>query len=238
MNEVDPQPDLRQRRLVHELNTPVGVCAMAASMLPAQIDGIVAKLDATSFLSLAAQLDEWRETVALLQSSLQLCVRVLANTSTAPDRDALPLIDLHHTARQAVAVQLARRPEVQISCHLHIAEPLPVHGDISCWQQVLGNLVSNSLLHGFEGYQHGTIQIAAALLPGNRVLLHYFDDGRGLSEEARTRLFEDGYSTRLGRGGHGLGMGIVQDLVHNKMGGRLEVHRPASGVHISIEATC
>jgi signal transduction histidine kinase len=241
MTEPSPTTDLRLRRLVHELNTPVGVSAMAASMLPAQIDGLVARLDASSFLSLAAQLDEWRETVALVQSSLQLCVRVLANSSnTAPalGREALPLIDLFDTAEQAVAIQLARHPGLQISCHMHIAQPMLVHGDGSCWQQVLGNLVSNSLLHGFEGCSHGTIQIAAAMLPGNRVLVHYYDDGRGLSDEAHARLFEEGFSTRIGRGGHGLGMGIVRDLVHHKMGGRLEVHRPASGVHISIETAC
>lgn len=240
MTAVAPTTDLRLRRLVHELNTPVGVSAMAASMLPAQMDSIVAKLDATSFLSLAAQLDEWRETVALVQSSLQLCVRILANSTaaSAAAREALPLIDLFATAEQAVAIHVARRPELQISCHLHITEPMLVRGDSSCWQQVLGNLVSNSLLHGFEGLSHGTIQIAAALLPGNRVLVHYYDDGRGLSEEAHNRLFEEGFSTRIGRGGHGLGMGIVRDLVHHKMGGRLEVHRPANGVHISIETAC
>jgi signal transduction histidine kinase len=240
MNDSNPTTDLRLRRLVHELNTPVGVGAMAASMLPAQMDSIASRLDAASFVSLAAQLDEWRETVALVQSSLQLCVRVLANSSAAcaVGRDAMPVMDLFATAQQAVAIELARRPELQISCHLHISEPMLVHGDSSCWQQVLGNLVSNSLLHGFDGCRHGTIQIAAARLPGSRVLLHYYDDGHGLSEEAHARLFEGGYSTRIGRGGHGLGMGIVRDLVHHKMAGRVEVHRPASGVHISIEAAC
>jgi signal transduction histidine kinase len=232
--------DLRLRRLVHELNTPVGVSAMAASMLPAQIDAIAAKLDAPSFVALAAQIDEWRETVALVQSSLQMCVQVLANSgrASAGAADALPLIDLQATLQQAVSIHLARRPELRVSCHLHFAEHLQVHGDRACWQQVVGNLVANSLLHGFEGSSQGTIQIAGARLPGNRVLLHYYDDGCGLSEEAHGRLFEDGFSTRLGRGGHGLGMGIVRDLVHNKMGGHLEVHRPAKGVHISIEAPC
>lgn len=241
MNDTNPSMDLRLRRLVHELNTPVGVSAMAASMLPAQIDGIVAKLDAASFLALGAQLDEWRETVALVQSSLQLCVQVLSNSSRAgasSGRESLPLIDLQDTLQQAVAIHLARYPELRVKCHMHFAEPLRVHGDSASWQQVVGNLVANSLMHGFEEFGQGTIQISGARLPGNRVLLHYYDDGVGLSEEAHARLFEDGFSTRLGRGGNGLGMGIVQELVQRKLGGHLEIHRPATGVHISIEAAC
>ena len=79
--------------------------------------------------------------------------------------------------------------------------------------------------------------ITATPLPGNRVLVHYYDDGQGLSAEARARLFEEGFTTRAGRGGQGLGMGIVRDLLH-RLGGRIEVHQAARGVHFSIEAPC
>lgn len=241
MSDTPATTDLRLRRLVHELNTPVGVSAMAASMLPAQIDSIVAELEAPVLQKIAAQLGEWRETVALLQSSLQLCVQVLGNstrTAAPSGLEPLPLIDLQATLQQAVDIHLARHKDMQVSCHMHFAPALRVHGDSASWQQVVSNLVANSLLHGFEGRQQGTIQISGALVPGNRILMHYYDDGKGLSDEAHVRLFEDGFSTRIGRGGHGLGMGIVRELVSTKMGGRLEVHKPAKGVHISIEAPC
>lgn len=241
VNDASPPPDLALRRLVHELNTPVGVSAMAASMLPAQIDTILGELDQAAQQRLAELLDEWKETVALVQSSLQLCVHILGNSSrhsASSPADTLPLISLADTLHNIVSIQLARRPDLQVSCHMHFAQGLQIHGDSGVWQQVVGNLVANSLLHGFDGRGQGTIQIAATLLPGKRILLHYYDDGLGLNEECHARLFEDGFSTRLGRGGSGLGMGIVQDLVQRKLGGRVEVHRPAKGVHISIEARC
>jgi signal transduction histidine kinase len=121
---------------------------------------------------------------------------------------------------------------------LHFADRLLVRCDPGVWQQVVGNLVANSLLHGFAGRNQGAIHIAGTRLPGNRVLVHYHDDGVGLDTQARARLFEDGFSTRLGTGGNGLGMGIVRDLVHNKLDGQLEVHQPVKGFHISIEASC
>jgi signal transduction histidine kinase len=233
--------DIRLRRLVHELNTPVGVSTMATSMLPAQIDRIAAELDAECLKKIAPLLEEWRETVGLVQSSLQLCIHILGNAlppAPAPGDAAPPLMDLQATLKSAVLINLARRPDLQVSCTMHFPDRLQVHGDSGAWQQVVGNLVANSLLHGFDGRSQGTIQMTGTLLPGKRLLVHYCDDGRGLSDEAHARLFEEGFSTRLSDGGNGLGMGIVQDLVHNKMGGRLQVHHPARGVHISIETPC
>ena len=235
-----PNPNLQVRRLVHELNTPLGVSTMVASMLPAQIDGILATLGAQSQENMADLVGEWREATALLHSSLQLCVQILESTRTLnhDPTETLPLIDLQSTVQSAVAISLARQPDIQVQCQIHFAHPVQVHGDLSAWHQVIGNLVANSLLHGFAGRNHGAIRITGSLLPGQRVWVHYYDDGAGFSVQAYQRLFEDGFSTRLGTGGNGLGMGIARDLVHHKMGGRMEVHRPAKGVHISIEASC
>lgn len=241
MSNPLPMPDIALRRLVHELNTPVGVSSMAASMLSAHMDHVVAELDEEARRKTEGPLDEFREAVALLQSSLQLCVQILRNSAHHPASDAdtaLPLIDLQATLHSALTIQLARRPDMQVRCQLNFAPGLQVHGDAGAWQQVVGNLVANSLLHGFAGRKEGAIHITGALLPGNRILVHYYDDGVGLSELAHTQLFEDGFSTRLREGGSGLGMGIARDLVHHKMGGRLQVHKPAKGVHISIEAAC
>lgn len=241
MGQPTTPHDLSLRRLVHELNTPLGVSAMAASMLPAQMDALVDGLDTPIQQKVATQLDEWRETVDLLQSGLQLCVQVLRNSSrpmVGSDVEALPKMDLQETLQSAVTIHLARRPDLQVKCQMHFTSPLQVQGDRASWQQVVGNLVANSLLHGFAGRSHGTIRLVGATLPGNRILLHYYDDGVGLSEEAYARLFEDGFSTRLNRGGNGLGMGIVRDLVHTRLGGHLKVHRPTQGVHLSIEVPC
>jgi two-component system NtrC family sensor kinase len=236
---MNATPDLRLRRLVHELNTPVGVSTMATSMVPAQLDHLQAAMDPATRIHTGALMDELRETLTLVQSSLQLCVQILRNSPQAPAREsaeALPLINLQETLQSALSIQLARWPDIQVDCRMSLADCQQVRGDSGAWQQVVGNLVANSLLHGFEGRSQGRIQIAGTRLPGNRLLLHYYDDGVGLSPQARAHLFEEGFSTRLGRGGHGLGMGIVRDLVQNQLGGRMDVHHPAQGVHISIEA--
>jgi len=233
-----PAPALALRRLVHELSNPLGVCAMASSLMPAQVEGLLAHLSPQTDSPVQAQLQEWRETLALLQSGLQLCVQILRSCQGGVTPGLEPAeFDLRGTVHTAAALQIARKAK-PVQLHLHMEQPMLVQGDATSWHQVLTNLVGNSLLHGFDTLAQGSIHISATRLPGQRLVLHYCDDGCGLREEVRARLFEDGFSTRLGQGGHGLGMGIVQELVCQRLQGRLQVHRPARGAHFSIEATC
>jgi len=233
-----PAPELRLRRLLHELSTPVGVGAMAASLLTTQLDALLASLESATLHRLQERADEWRETASLVQSSLRLCAQILRNQSHAapPDRSALPAMNLHAVIQDSVAIQLARRPDLQVKVELQgSSAALEIRSVPGVWHQMLGNLVANSLLHGFQGRSGGSIQISAHALPGPRVRVDYRDDGVGLSAAARAQLFDDGFSTRLGHGGHGLGMGIVRDLVCRQLGGSIEVHPAAAGVHFSLE---
>ena len=66
----------------------------------------------------------------------------------------------------------------------------------------------NSLLHGFEACDHGTIRIAAERA-GDSVRLRYTDDGQGMNAAVAQQAFDPFFTTKLGRGGSGLGLYIV-----------------------------
>ncbi|NVO06960.1 MAG: ATP-binding protein [Rhodoferax sp.] len=211
---------------------------MAASLLPTQIDRIAAELDSAGLNRIVPLLAEWREAATQVQSSLQQCIQILGHAApSAPAGAAVPpLIDLQATLKSAFLTHLAHRPDLLVSCTMHFPDRLPVHGDSAVWQQVVGHLVDNSLLHGFAGRDQGAIQITGTLLPGQRVLLHYYDDGQGMGQQIHRQLRENGFS--LGQGQRKNGLAVVHDLVQHRMGGRLELHRPAKGFHLSLEATC
>ncbi|MDM4767262.1 PAS domain-containing sensor histidine kinase [Pelomonas sp. SE-A7] len=92
--------------------------------------------------------------------------------------------------------------------------------------QVLINLVNNALIHAFEGRSHGEILISAQLLDGpdqGRVELRVADNGKGIAAEALPELFKPFYSTKIGQGGSGLGLPIVEDIVCKRLGGSISV---------------
>jgi PAS domain S-box-containing protein len=95
--------------------------------------------------------------------------------------------------------------------------------------KVLLNLLCNAL-DGIEGeglirittrnrHVNGTSQGAQKLAPGDYVEISVSDNGRGLSETDRERIFEPFYARKqMGRSGTGLGMAVVWGTVEDHEG--------------------
>ncbi|HET6334717.1 MAG TPA: ATP-binding protein [Polyangiales bacterium] len=103
----------------------------------------------------------------------------------------------------------AKNLQVEVS----IAPTLSALADIQALDQVLVNLLDNAIKYSFEG---GTIDMTAELRDG-RVQVVVSDDGPGIQERHRARVFERFYRVDTGRsralGGTGLGLSIVKHLV-------------------------
>jgi signal transduction histidine kinase len=89
--------------------------------------------------------------------------------------------------------------------------------------QVLTNLILNSLMHGFPDKQAGAMRLSARRLDAGRIELQFEDNGIGMSEDVQRRAFEPFFTTRRNRGGTGLGLHIVYNLVTRRLGGRLRL---------------
>jgi signal transduction histidine kinase len=90
--------------------------------------------------------------------------------------------------------------------------------------QVVINLVNNAFLHAFDGREHGTVQVLLRPQPDRHVGLEVVDNGNGMPREVCDRLFQPFFSTKIGHGGTGLGINIVDELVRKTLGGTLTVH--------------
>ena len=93
--------------------------------------------------------------------------------------------------------------------------------------QVLINLVNNAFLHAFDGLDRGTVRVGLRALHDQRVELVVADDGVGMTEQVQACLLQPFFSTKIGQGGTGLGVTIVDDLVRNALGGTLSVQSTA-----------
>jgi signal transduction histidine kinase len=88
--------------------------------------------------------------------------------------------------------------------------------------QALLGLVTNAAQAAPE---HGLVRLEARA-SGDEVTLSVSDDGPGIPQAERDRIFEPFYSTR--RDGHGLGLAVVRQIAHAH-GARVEVGEGASG---------
>jgi two-component system NtrC family sensor kinase len=104
--------------------------------------------------------------------------------------------------------------------------------------QIVTNLLQNVLLHAFRSEQEGHVRIRVTAL-SNALLLELSDDGEGMTPEVRARVFEPFFTTSRERGGSGLGLHIVFNIVTHQFGGRIELESaPGQGTRFFIHLPC
>ncbi len=119
---------------------------------------------------------------------------------------------LEGIARRAAASLAAQAAERQVRVELEVAKDLPsLHVDGTRLEQVFVNLIANAIQHSPEG---STVRVGAGLDPGRVpacVRCSVEDEGPGITEDERARVFEPFFTRR--KGGTGLGLSIVQRVV-------------------------
>lgn len=93
-------------------------------------------------------------------------------------------------------------------------KPIKVFADKERIQQVVTNLVENSIKYGKE---NGTTEISIEDLVNNKVIVRVTDNGEGIQKQFISRLFERFFrvdkSGARSEGGSGLGLAIVKHII-------------------------
>ncbi|MEZ4858439.1 MAG: ATP-binding protein [Flavobacteriaceae bacterium] len=113
----------------------------------------------------------------------------------------------------------AAKKNITLTFDIEYADSIMVTADKERIQQVLTNLIENSIKYG---KQDGTTEVSIEDLIKNKVIVRVTDNGEGVEKEHIPRLFERFYrvdkSGSRKVGGSGLGLAIVKHLVdaHNE----------------------
>ena len=106
------------------------------------------------------------------------------------------------------------KKKITLSFDMDYKDPIYVHADRDKIQQVLTNLLVNSIKYGQED---GTTEVSVENLIKNKVIVRITDNGEGISEQHIPRLFERFYrvdkSGSRDEGGSGLGLSIVKHII-------------------------
>jgi two-component system NtrC family sensor kinase len=122
----------------------------------------------------------------------------------------------------AVAAPAAPAPAAPAPAAPAPAAPAPLAIEAHALQQVLVNLVQNSLQAMAEAGRAGTIAIAARPAPGNvATIITISDDGPGIPEADRARIFDPFFTTKAAGAGTGLGLAVCKHLIATA-GGTIE----------------
>ncbi|WP_326533175.1 ATP-binding protein [Pseudorhodoferax sp.] len=215
--------------VAHELNTPLGNGVMAVSAMADATQGFQATMQAGVRRGALQQLVDsvaqgtdiagrnLRRAAELVHSFKQVAV-----DQTSSQRRSFELAEVVHEMVVSLKPSFARKPwriEVDVP-----ASGLRMDSYPGALGQALGNLIQNAVLHGFDGRNHGTVRITAGRSADQRIWLHVVDNGRGIAAEHLNRIFDPFMTTKMGRGGTGLGLHISYNAVVNLLGGTLTVN--------------
>ncbi len=113
----------------------------------------------------------------------------------------------------------ARKKNITLSFDSEYDFPLLVHGDSERIEQVLINLISNSISYGKN---NGTTVVSVTSYSNKKMIITVSDNGIGIEKKHIPRLFERFYRVDKSRsreqGGSGLGLAIVKHIIeaHNQ----------------------
>ena len=120
-------------------------------------------------------------------------------------------LDLREVVRAAVDVYHGH-PQVRFSAEL--PEPLPVHADREHLLRVFNNLLLNAL-QAIPEDREGLVEVHGKVQEG-RAVVSVTDNGTGISDADRERIFRPNFTTK--GSGTGLGLAMVKRLVENAGG--------------------
>lgn len=214
----------------HELRTPLAALLAQAQVLQhagdreearVALDRLVTGIERTS--RLAQQLLD----AARVDSG--------GSAARAGDVDLAMVVGMVADEFELIAARSGQTIEVE-------AERAPVHGDIDDLGILVRNLLDNALRHGGPG-THVRLETGIQGEGDARVaLLRVADDGPGIPEKDRARVFERFYRVGSGQLTQGIGMGLslVQRVV-DAHGGQLQcgtgLDRRGFGVQITLPAS-
>jgi len=132
-----------------------------------------------------------------------------------------PNLELNAAVAAALSVLACQmKQDVRLTTALGQGIP-PILGNQQQIEQVLINLILNAMQSFADGRGEVLLSTRHDALAGE-VVVEVEDDGVGISPETMERLFEPFFSTKLDRGGSGLGLYISQYIVAEH-GGRLQL---------------
>jgi signal transduction histidine kinase len=224
--------------VAHEVNTPAGVGMTLVSSLAGKTRALAALFEGKTmkYSDLQKYLAAQDEGLGLLRANLQRIGELVnsfkrVSTDHAMDRRrSFAVKDYIQTVVNALDSCL--RPaagQLRLDC----PDELALDSYPGAFAQVLVNLVSNSMLHGFRDGCAGHIDISLTTR-GRMLRLDYRDDGQGMQAQTLEKMFDPFFTTD--RQNHtGLGMHILYNLVTQKFGGSVQCEsRPGRGVHFVV----
>lgn len=208
------------RRLAHEIKNPLTPIQLSAERLQHKLND---KLDENG----AQLLRRATQTIVSQVAAMKNMVTEFANYARAPATRLVP-IDLHQLLNEVMGLYEASSSPVTLQLG---AQQTWLNGDATRLRQVVHNLLQNAH-DALQLVERPQIILATENTAEGALKLQVRDNGSGIPEQMKGRLFEPYMTTK--QRGTGLGLAIVRKIVEEH-GGKITIEsQPSGGTCVSV----
>jgi signal transduction histidine kinase len=133
------------------------------------------------------------------------------------------MFSLKTEIEEAISVLDYKAKHEKVSILLIAAENIISNGDPIKFNQIVTNLISNAIDACGQADNKLRKIIIHLTLTNGVALLSIKDNGVGIDQDHLTRIFEPFFSTKTDRGGLGLGLSLIKNLIEKDFNGDIEV---------------
>ena len=226
--------------IAHEVNTPIGLGVTASTLMNDRLHEVKNALENKKLTAkqLEKFLNEGEENLNIIYRNLNRAAQLISSfKQVAVDQSnenarSFKVLDFLND------VLLSLRPKIKATPHtinLICDENLVIESKPGPLNQILINLIMNSIIHAFPEGRVGTIDIDVSVNAGF-LKINFKDDGIGVDENMKKRIFDPFVTTKRGEGGSGLGMHLVYNLVTQALNGSIYIESEEDkGILFKIE---
>jgi signal transduction histidine kinase len=225
--------------IAHEINTPLGNAQLVASTIQSRVRAF-RELSHSGLTRKALEqfLNELETGAQMVSNNLVRSVELVQDFKDAAVQRGMRKLSSFLLEDQMHRIEILLQPVLKRQSHQFtytVSDGLTIQTDAGALEQVITNLINNSLVHAFEGKTMGHMHLEGRTDHGNLVMI-YTDDGNGMDAAILAKIFDPFFTTKFGQGGSGLGMFVVYNLVTTTLGGSIEVDSaPGKGFKCKIE---
>ncbi len=192
------------KQVAHEIKNPLTPMKLTLQHLKMRISGIPeekARLE-KSINSLLHNIETLSDIATSFSNYAQMPV---------PEKEKFDIVGL---LRQTVNIYISGEEDVDIRIHIPDQE-IMVEGDPG-W---IGRTISNLIINGIQAVEKGkkpVIEIVLKEVEPNKILISVADNGQGIRDEIKDKVFMPNFSTKYS--GSGIGLAIAKRAIEHAQG--------------------
>ena len=214
--------------IAHEVNTPLGNAITSSSIIEKETSLLIKEFQEGTLKrsSMETKLDILSKSAKLLNKTLNYAsdlIKSFKQISIDQVTNDIRIFEISHYIEDIFLTNHNKLKLIPVKVQIESESDIMIKTSPGVIAQIFNNLIQNSIIHGFENLEYDAKISVFLKTQEEYLIIDYIDNGVGINEDIKKKIFEPFVTTKRNAGGTGLGLNIVYNLIYQKLKGSIDV---------------